>query len=228
MLRCVHGLFLNGYMWVLVCAYLLVAVGLLVVAVSDVGFVDGDPSLPLLLPPPAPSGAKSQLLMLQYAASTTAGGSTDSNGTNSAPTHGKRQSRHSSLFSSSPSPSPSPSPCSPEGLFLVGSKFSGGASSVANRVDGSGGGGGGRGGVSSLLIVPPEGSPGNGSGRGSGRVDGGITAGWAGSGGHGAWRGGRRQGTLGEKVVARALECLEGLCGSEECERFMTPLAREV
>lgn len=33
---------------------------------------------------------------------------------------------------------------------------------------------------------------------------------------------------VGEKVVVRALECLEKLCVSQQCERFMTPLAREV
>ena len=39
----------------------------------------------------------------------------------------------------------------------------------------------------------------------------------------------RREGpSVGEKVVARALRCLEGMCGSKQCERFMTPLAREV
>lgn len=39
----------------------------------------------------------------------------------------------------------------------------------------------------------------------------------------------RREGaSVGEKVVARALRCLEGMCCSKQCERFMTPLAREV
>lgn len=40
--------------------------------------------------------------------------------------------------------------------------------------------------------------------------------------------GGRGGVSLDEKVVARTLDCLEKLCRSEECERFMTPLAREV
>lgn len=66
-----------------------------------------------------------------------------------------------------------------------------------------------------------------------------FSSGFAGIGGGGGGRGveavlvGRgseqREGpSVGEKVVARALRCLEGMCGSKQCERFMTPLAREV
>lgn len=55
------------------------------------------------------------------------------------------------------------------------------------------------------------------SGAGDGRRGGGREAG-----------GGRGWVSLDEKVVARTLGCLEKLCRSEECERFMTPLAREV
>lgn len=46
--------------------------------------------------------------------------------------------------------------------------------------------------------------------------------------GTGGWVAGRGWASVGEKVVARALACLEGLCRSKQCERFMTPLAREV
>lgn len=167
----------------------------------------------------------------------TAGGSNGSNETaaSAAAARGKRQALHSPLFSSSSlsPPSPSPTEPSPEGLFLVGSKLNGSAHGFGNGAggredDGGGGNGGGGGGLSSLLIVPPRGTTGDVGGHVGGGGGGSTTAGWAGSSGRRGWSGGGRQGTLGEKVVARALECLEGLCGSEECERFMTPLAREV
>lgn len=180
----------------------------------------------LLLLPLRPPDAQSQLLLLQYAASTTAGGTSGSDGTAStaAVARGERQATRSTLLSPSSSsaspPSAPPQEQSPEGLFQIGSKLNGSANGYADGVGGrEGGGSGGNGGVSSLLLVPPRESPGGG----------GTTVGWVGSGGRGGWGGGGRQGTtLGEKVVARALECLERLCGSEECERFMTPLAREV
>lgn len=72
--------------------------------------------------------------------------------------------------------------------------------------------------------MPPRGSAEGGGGGG----DLGAAAGRVGGSTRGGWSGGGNQGTLGEKVVARALECLERLCCSEDCERFMTPLAREV
>lgn len=172
----------------------------------------------LTRPLPLPPGPKFQLLLLQYAASTTAGASSGDLDTTTAATRRKRQGRHSTLFSSSSSSSslpPSPSEPSPEGLILVGSKLDGAANVTGDGI------GGGVGGVSNLLIVPPRGSTEGGGG-------GGVAAGWVGSSGRGGRSGGGIQGTLGEKVVARALECLEGLCGSEECERYMTPLAREV
>ena len=186
--------------------------------------------LPLLLLLPLPSlGAPSQLLLLQYAAATTAGGSDVGGATAStSATRGKRQERSSTLFSStssssSPPSPPPPSENSPEGLFLVGSKLNGSANGfdIGVGARGVGSTGGGVSGVSSLLVVPPRGST-----EGGGSL--GAAAGWVGGSSRGSWRGGGRQTTLGEKVVARALECLERLCGSEDCERYMTPLAREV
>eukprot|EP00752_Nemacystus_decipiens_P012189 g10806.t2 len=162
-----------------------------------------------------------KLLLLKYAASTAAGGSNGNNETASTTVaRGKREATHSTLFSSSSKTrSPPPSEPSTEGLFLVGSKLNDSANGFANGIaDGEGGGSGGLG---SVLLVPPREPPGGGSG-------GGTTAGWVGVNWRGGGSGGGRQGSMGEKVVARALECLERLCGSEDCERFMTPLAREV
>lgn len=60
----------------------------------------------------------------------------------------------------------------------------------------------------------------------------GIVGGGGGGGGEAAVVGRvseRREGpSVGEKVVARALRCLGGMCRSKQCHRFMTPLAREV
>ncbi|CAM9135285.1 unnamed protein product [Scytosiphon promiscuus] len=151
-----------------------------------------------------------KLLLLQYAASKNATTSTGV-GTTAA---GRRLRRQESELFSSFSRSTSASPR--EGLLLVGG---------GNGAEGSAGGlgdgidGGSRiGGLSSLLVVPPGGSAGGAGGATDGRPKGSRH-------GNKGWRAG---GTLGEKVVARALECLERLCSSQQCERFMTPLAREV
>lgn len=162
---------------------------------------------PLLLPPPPPpprpcKTTRPQLLLLQYTASKTAASST-----------GMRTGRRlnqpkSQLFSSSSSSS---SPPSSEGLLLVGSNSIQG---TAGDIDGNGARG-----LSSFLVVPPGGSKGGSGGSATeGRPAGnrGSNSGWS------------TAGTLGEKVVTRALECLEKLCSSQQCERYMTPLAREV
>eukprot|EP00903_Cladosiphon_okamuranus_P012353 g11582.t1 len=162
-----------------------------------------------------------RLLLLQYASSTTAGGSNGNDNTLSSAARSKGKSIQSTLFSSSSSLSPSPPGASPAGLFLVGSKLDGRVNGFTGGAgDREVGGNGGSGGVGSLLVVPPRASSGGG-------VDESAT-GWMGGSGSGGWNGGGRKGTLGEKVVARALESLERLCGSDEYERFMTPLAREV
>ncbi|CAM9675898.1 unnamed protein product [Ectocarpus fasciculatus] len=155
-----------------------------------------------------------KLLLLQYSAFKTPGGANSGSATTT--TTIKRKQQHSTLFTSSSPPSQSIS--APEELFLVGSKASGRTNDTGNGIDVDGG----RRGLNSLLVVPP-GGPVGGRDRGSG-TNGAVT-GLVASSGKG---GGRGRDTMGEKVVTRALETLERLCSSQQCERFMTPLAREV
>ncbi|CAB1113910.1 unnamed protein product [Ectocarpus sp. CCAP 1310/34] len=156
-----------------------------------------------------------KLLLLQYAAFKTPGGANSSSATTTITTT-KRKQQRSTLFTSSSPPSQSIS--APGELFLVGSKTSGRTNDTGNgiHVDGDGSG------LNSLLAVPPGGPVGG--VHGGGGTNGPMTGSVASSG-----KGGRRgRDTMGEKVVARTLESLERLCSSQQCERFMTPLAREV
>ncbi|CAM9692403.1 unnamed protein product, partial [Ectocarpus sp. 8 AP-2014] len=161
-----------------------------------------------------------KLLLLQYAAFKIPGGANSSSAntitTTTTTTTTKRKQQNSTLFTSSSPPSQSIS--ATEELFLVGSKTSGRTKDAGNGIDADGGGGG----LNSLLVVPP-GGPVGGVNGGDG-TNGAMTKLVASSG-----KGGRRgRNTMGEKVVARTLESLERLCDSPQCERFMTPLAREV
>ncbi|CAM9532484.1 unnamed protein product [Ectocarpus sp. 13 AM-2016] len=159
-----------------------------------------------------------KLLLLQYAAFKTPGGASSSSAstTTTTTTTIRRKQQHSTLFTSSSPPSQSIS--APGDLFLVGSKTSGRTNDTGNGMNVDGGGGG----LDSLLVVPPGGPVGG--AYGGRRTNGPMTRLVASSG-----KGGRRgRDTMGEKVVARTLESLEHLCSSQQCERFMTPLAREV
>ncbi|CAM9393588.1 unnamed protein product [Hapterophycus canaliculatus] len=149
-----------------------------------------------------------KLLLLQYAAFKTAGRSSS---IKIAGAGKQLQLGRAALFSSASSSSASPSS---EGLLLVGNNLEGSAGFSGSGNSGGGGGGS----LSCLLAVPPRGPTEGGSSAVEERP----------ASNRGRDSGGRAIGTLGEKVVARALKCLEKLCSSQQCERFMTPLAREV